>query len=70
MQMMRSLEAGCDPARAQRVSAAMEKAISLGRYDEADDIASLMVFLAPDESRFITDAQHRFDGSMGMMQKQ
>ena len=65
--MMRSLEAGFDPNDAEAAKAAMEKAIPLGRYGEPADIASLVVFLASDESRFITGAQLRIDGGMGAL---
>lgn len=65
--MMRSLEAGFAPQDAEAAKAAMEKAIPLGRYGEAADIANLVLFLASDESRFITGAQYRIDGGMGAM---
>lgn len=65
--MMRSLEAGFAPEDAEGAKAALEKAIPLGRYGEPADIANLVVFLASDESRFITGAQLRIDGGMGAM---
>lgn len=58
--MMRSLEAGMDTNQE-----ALAKAIPLGRYGESDDIANLVLFLASDESTFITGAQYRVDGGMG-----
>lgn len=63
--MMRSLEAGFDPTDAEAAKAGMAKAIPLGRYGESEDIANLVLFLASDESRFITGAQYRIDGGMG-----
>ncbi len=63
--MMRSLEAGFDPADAKGAKEAMEHAIPLGRYGEPADIANLVLFLASDESRFITGAHYRIDGGMG-----
>ncbi len=63
--MMRSLEAGFAPDDAEGAKAALEKAIPLGRYGEPADIANLVLFLASDESRFITGAQYRIDGGMG-----
>lgn len=65
--MMRSLEAGFDPNDAEAAKAAMEKAIPLGRYGEPGDIANLVLFLAADESSFITGAQYRIDGGMGAL---
>lgn len=65
--MMRSLEAGFDPNDAEAAKAAMEKAIPLGRYGEPSDIANLVLFLASDESSFITGAQYRIDGGMGAL---
>ena len=64
--MMRSIEAGGGDADAQRQ--AYEQGIPLGRYAEATDIASLVVFLASDEAAFITGAQYRIDGGMGASQ--
>ncbi|WP_342433379.1 SDR family NAD(P)-dependent oxidoreductase [Neobacillus sp. FSL H8-0543] len=58
--MMRSLEEGLGAE--QEVIA---KTIPLGRYGEASDIANLVLFLASDESSFITGAQYRVDGGMG-----
>ncbi|WP_342433392.1 SDR family NAD(P)-dependent oxidoreductase [Neobacillus sp. FSL H8-0543] len=58
--MMRSLEEGLGTE--QEVIA---KRIPLGRYGESSDIANLVVFLASDESSFITGAQYRVDGGMG-----
>ncbi|GLO64670.1 SDR family NAD(P)-dependent oxidoreductase [Oceanobacillus kimchii] len=58
--MMRSLEEGL-----QADEATMSKGIPLGRYGEADDIAKLVLFLASDDSTFITGGQYRVDGGMG-----
>lgn len=63
--MMRSLESGFGPDDAEEAKKAMEQAIPLGRYGESDDIANLVLFLASDESSFITGAQYRIDGGMG-----
>ncbi len=65
--MMRSLESGFAPEDAEAAKATMEKAIPLGRYGESGDIANLVLFLASDESRFITGAQYRIDGGMGAL---
>lgn len=63
--MMRSLEAGFAPGDAEGAKAMLEKAIPLGRYGEPEDIANLVLFLASDESKFITGVQYRIDGGMG-----
>lgn len=63
--MMRSLEAGFAPDDAEGAKAMLEKAIPLGRYGEPEDIANLVLFLASDESKFITGVQYRIDGGMG-----
>lgn len=65
--MMRSLEAGFAPGHAEAAKEEMEKAIPLGRYGESADIANLVLFLASDESAFITGAAYRIDGGMGAM---
>lgn len=58
--MMRSLEAGLHVEQAD-----LAKTIPLGRYGEPNDIAHLVLFLASDESSFITGVQYRVDGGMG-----
>ena len=63
--MMRSLEDGFSPGHADDVKESLEHAIPLGRYGESEEIASLVLFLASDESAFITGAQYRIDGGMG-----
>ncbi|HET7656015.1 MAG TPA: SDR family NAD(P)-dependent oxidoreductase [Luteimonas sp.] len=63
--MMRSLEAGFDPQDAEAAKSALTALIPLGRYGEPQDIANLVLFLASDESRFITGVQYRIDGGMG-----
>ena len=60
--MMRSIEEGIrpdDPEAAQQLMAAN---IPMQRYAEPEDIANIMLFLACDESRFITGATYFADG--------
>lgn len=42
--------------------------IPLGRYAKADDISKLALFLASDDSTFISGSQYRIDGAMGAQQ--
>lgn len=60
--MMRSLESGMNVDEAT-----LAKSIPLGRYGESDDISNLVLFLASDESTFITGSQYRVDGGMAAL---
>jgi NAD(P)-dependent dehydrogenase (short-subunit alcohol dehydrogenase family) len=62
--MMRSLEEGFSPDDAENAKSLFEQMIPLGRYAENDDIANLAMFLASDDSSFITGAIHSIDGGM------
>lgn len=62
--MMRSLEDGFNPDHGEAVKQQLISTIPLGRYGESADIASLVLFLASDESVFITGAQYPVDGGM------
>ncbi|AXF56030.1 SDR family NAD(P)-dependent oxidoreductase [Salicibibacter kimchii] len=60
--MMRSLEEGMNTDQE-----ALEQTIPLGRYGDSGDISNLVLFLASDESEFITGVQYRVDGGMGAL---
>lgn len=62
--MMRSLEEGFNPGHGEEVKQQIAYTIPLGRYGESLDIANLVLFLASDESAFITGAQYPVDGGM------
>ncbi|PRZ42848.1 NAD(P)-dependent dehydrogenase (short-subunit alcohol dehydrogenase family) [Antricoccus suffuscus] len=63
--MMRALEKGVNPADPEAAQARFTSNIPLGRYAESTDIANLVLFLASDESNFLTGVQYRVDGGMG-----
>ncbi len=60
--MMRSIEEGFAPGDGEQVKSMLESQIPLGRYADPSDIANLMLFLASDESSFITGSVHMADG--------
>lgn len=62
--MMRSLEQGFSPEDAEQAKKEFEKMIPLKRYATNKDIANLVLFLASDESRFITGSAYSIDGGM------
>ena len=62
--MMRSLEEQFLPGEADEAKQRLMASIPVGRYATAEEVANLMLFLASDESRFITGSVHRIDGGM------
>lgn len=62
--MMRSIEEGASAGHAEEVKAQFEASIPLGRYAEPDEIAKLVLFLASDDSQFITGTTQVIDGGM------
>lgn len=62
--MMRSLESGFSPDNPEGAKEQFSQTIPLKRYGEVSDIANLVLFLASDESAFITGAQYSIDGGM------
>jgi len=62
--MMRSLEEGLMPGQAAAVHQLMTSRIPLGRYAEPQDIAKVMLFLASDDSAFLTGGVYMADGGM------
>lgn len=62
--MMRSLEEGFSPGAGNEAKQNFEKMIPLGRYAENDEIAELVLFLASDESKFITGSTYVIDGGL------
>jgi len=64
--MMRSLEEGFAPGEGETVKKGFEATIPLGRYATNDDIAKGVLFLASDDSKFITGMKLVVDGGMAM----
>ncbi|MDR1765110.1 MAG: SDR family oxidoreductase [Lachnospiraceae bacterium] len=57
--MMRSLESGSGASHEQ-----VATGIPLGRYADPKDVAALVLFLASDDSTFVTGSNYRVDGGM------
>ena len=60
--MMRSLEEGLAPGDAETAREGLRASIPLGRYAEPEDIAKIMLFLASDDSDFVTGSVYVADG--------
>jgi len=64
--MMRAIEADMAPENPNAVKEGFEATIPLGRYGENEEMAQLALFLASDESRYITGTTQVIDGGMVM----
>ncbi len=62
--MMRSLEEGFNPGESRDAKKQFEQQIPLGRYATNEDIANCVIFLAGEESKFITGTVNPVDGGM------
>ena len=60
--MMRSLEEGLMPGESEQAKDLMESNIPLGRYGKPEDVAKVMLFLASDDSSFVTGSVYTVDG--------
>ena len=63
--MMRSIEELFSPGHAEEAKKKLERGVPMQRYGESAEVANLVLFLASDESSFITGCQYRVDGGMG-----
>jgi NAD(P)-dependent dehydrogenase (short-subunit alcohol dehydrogenase family) len=64
--MMRSLEEGFSPGQGTAVKEQLEMTIPLGRYAQPIEIAKLTLFLASDDSQFITGTTQVIDGGINV----
>ena len=64
--MMRSLEEGFAPGQGEQAKKGFEASIPMGRYATNEDIANGALFLASDDSKFITGTKLVIDGGMTM----
>lgn len=64
--MMRSLEEGFAPGQGEAVKEQLELTIPLGRYAQPVEIAKLVLFLASDDSQFITGTTQVIDGGINV----
>jgi NAD(P)-dependent dehydrogenase (short-subunit alcohol dehydrogenase family) len=62
--MMRSIEEGASAGHGEEVKKLFEASIPLRRYADPIEIAKLVVFLASDDSQFITGTTQVIDGGM------
>jgi len=60
--MMRVLEEGLSPGESDAMKTRMEANIPLGRYAAPADVAKIMLFLASDDSAFVTGSTYMVDG--------
>ena len=60
--MMRSIEQGLSPDEPEQAVQVLTAGIPMQRYAEPQDIANVMLFLASDESAFITGSVYSADG--------
>ena len=62
--MIGSLESGLNPEDPSSVREGMTAGIPLQRYGQPTDVANLMLFLASDESQYLTGGVYMVDGGM------
>ena len=65
--MMRRIETDISPEDTQQAQKNFEAMVPLGRYAEPQEIAQLALFLASDESRYISGNTYVIDGGMMAM---
>ncbi|MFC4712848.1 SDR family NAD(P)-dependent oxidoreductase [Planococcus dechangensis] len=63
--MMETIEQSINKEEPTQVRQKITSRIPLGRYGQTEEVAKLVLFLASDDSQFITGSQYRIDGGMG-----
>lgn len=63
-EMVSNLEKILSPDAPQEARAKLEKSVPMKRYGKPEEVAHLVLFLASDESKFITGSEHKIDGGM------
>ena len=64
--MMRDIEKDISPQAPNEVKKGFEEGIPFGRYAESIEIAQLVVFLASEDSKYITGTTQVIDGGMSI----
>ncbi len=62
--MMRRIEKDISPEKPEEAMKGFEKIVPLGRYAESEEIAHMALFLASEESMYITGCTYVVDGGM------
>ncbi len=62
--MIESLESQWGPGQTERVKSRLEHAVPLRRYGKPEEVASLVLYLASDESSYTTGNSFPIDGGM------
>ncbi|TLP71127.1 SDR family NAD(P)-dependent oxidoreductase [Maribacter sp. ACAM166] len=63
-EMMRRIETDMSPDSPTEVMKGFEAAVPLGRYATSKEVGEMTLFLASDESKYITGCTHLVDGGM------
>ncbi|WP_339180851.1 SDR family oxidoreductase [Oceanobacillus sp. FSL W7-1293] len=62
--MVKDVESGINAEDTESVKSELQAAIPMGRYAKPEEVAKLVLFLASDDSEFITGSQYRIDGGL------